>query len=476
MRRFLTYCWLFLACLSLGAPASAGRERLRMDGNWRFYRGDFESVVTGVPVTEWHWKADDRGEASAAEMADPDMDDSSWEPAAINQDVFGGRTGFAWFRTRLPDVAAKTRRLYFGSVDDDAWVYLNGKLVGTHSGWGEDFEVSLDSAWREGGPNVVAVLVQNSGGGPGGLYRRVLLQADADMIARGPAAPDFDDSTWRRVDLPHDFVVEGTYDPAADRNHGYLPVGVAWYRKEFTLSASDRGRRIWLEFDGVYRASTIWLNGKLLGRHQSGYTSFYFDVTEAANFGGRNVLAVRVDASGFEGWWYEGGGIYRHVWLTKLSPVHVGHWGTYVVSEVPGGDQGRADEAILTITTTVVNDAALPISGELISQVITPSGRTVATVQSPFSLKGLESTDVVQSAHLLKPALWSIETPNLYRLRSTVSVRGRTVDETETTFGIRTIRFDPDQGFFLNGKHVKIKGTCNHHDFAGVGIGLPDRC
>lgn len=475
MQRCLVGCGLLLACLAVSTPALAGRERLRMDGNWRFYRGDFETMMTGTPVTEWRWKADDRGEAAAGEMAAPDLDDSSWQPAGINQDVFGGRRGFAWFRTRLPDVAGKTRRLYFGSVDDDAWVYLNGKLVGRHHGWSEDFDVSLDAAWRDGGPNVVAVLVENSGGGPGGLYKRVLLQADADAVARGPAAPDFDESGWRRIDLPHDFVVEGTFDPSADRNHGYLPVGVAWYRKEFSLPASDRGRRIWLEFDGIYRASTIWLNGKLLGRHQSGYTSFYFDVTDVANFGGRNVLAVRVDATGFEGWWYEGGGIYRHVWLTKLAPVHVGHWGTYVVSEVLG-DDGHADEARLNITTTVANDGPSPASGDLVSEVIAPSGKRVAMVQSPFSLKGRESREIGQSAHLLKPALWSIETPNLYRLRSTINIGGKPVDQTETTFGIRTIRFDPDRGFFLNGKPVKIKGTCNHQDFAGVGIALPDRC
>ena len=476
MRRLLCLVGACIVCLSLSGLALAGRQRFRMDGNWRFYRGDFETLPTGTPVTEWRWKADDRGEAAAGELAAPDLDDSSWQPAAIGQDVFGGRIGFAWFRTRLPDVTGQTRRLYFGSVDDDAWVYLNGQLVGKHQGWAEEFDVSLDAAWRDGGPNVVAILVENSGGGPGGLYKWVLLQADVKSVAEGPAAPDFDDSSWRRVDLPHDFVVEGSYDPTADRNHGYLPVGVAWYRKEFVLPASDRGRRIWLEFDGVYRASTFWLNGRLLGRHQSGYTSFYFDVTDAVVFGGRNVLAVRVDARGFEGWWYEGGGIYRHVWLTKLAPVHVGHWGTYVVSQVPGGDQGRADEAHLTITTSVVNDGPTQTDAVLLSRILAPSGREVASVQSRLALAPSESRNVVQETTLSRPALWSIETPNLYRLHSTIVVGGKPVDETYTTFGIRTIRFDPDRGFFLNGKHVKIMGTCNHQDFAGVGIALPDRC
>ena len=224
-------------------------------------------------------------------------------------------------------------------MDDNATVYLNGKRVGAHTGWGQEFEISLDAAWKESGPNQLAVLVENNDW-PGGIMGPAAVQSSGLTSAGGAAAPNYNDSAWRSLDLPHDFVVEGSYDPNADGSHGFLRAGVGWYLKTFTLPAQDRGKKLFLDFDGVYRNSTVWLNGHRLGNHPSGYTGFEVDISPFANYGSRNVLAVRVDARHFEGWWYEGGGIYRHAWLVKTDPLHVAQWGTFVSSTVHGLGQG----------------------------------------------------------------------------------------------------------------------------------------
>ncbi|MGC8625472.1 MAG: sugar-binding domain-containing protein, partial [Phycisphaerae bacterium] len=148
------------------------------------------------------------------------------------------------------------------------------------------------------------------------------------------ASAHFNDDSWRLVQLPHDYIVEGKYNPKASKSHGFLPVYAAWYRRHFSLGASESRKAVWLDFEGVYRDAHVYLNGKFLGRHQGGYTPFRFDIGKTANFGGDNVLAVYVDPTEFEGWWYEGGGIYRHVWLNVADPVHVIPWGVYVISDV----------------------------------------------------------------------------------------------------------------------------------------------
>jgi len=312
------------------------------------------------------------------------------------------------------------------------------------------------------------------------------------------AKPDFDDSAWRTVDVPHDWAVEGSFAPEHNLSHGYLPAGISataavgWYRKTFLLPPEDSGRRLRVEFDGVFRNCTVWLNGFRLGNNLSGYTSFAYDVTDAANCGGENVLSVRVDASAFEGWWYEGAGIYRHVWLVKTDPLAVAHWGTFVRAELlDSGDRFVSHDAVLTIETTVANEHDRDADCELVSEIIAPDGNAVATVRSQARLAAGERHDFAQTAAVPQPALWSVDSPNLYRLRTIVkgdpqgshtgdpegptAAVARAVDEYSTTFGIRSVRFDPDQGFFLNGKPLKLKGTCNHQDHAGVGVAVPDR-
>ena len=292
-----------------------------------------------------------------------------------------------------------------------------------------------------------------------------------------PTKPDFDVSGWREVDLPHDWVVELPFENAAPLyNQGFKPIGrgypatsIGWYRRTFEVPASDHGRRLSLEFDGVFRDSLVALNGIYLGRNLSGYSPFRFDVTELANYGGANVLVVRCDATEHEGWFYEGAGIYRHVWLVKTAPVHVPQWGTFVASEVANG------VATLTVTTQVENEAGEAPVCRVRSTVTDPAGRVVATAATaPARLVAWSGRELVQRLTVRAPQLWSVETPRLYRLTTVVEAGGVAVDRCETSFGIRTVHFDPDRGFLLNGQRVELKGTCNHQDHAGVGSALPD--
>jgi beta-galactosidase len=292
----------------------------------------------------------------------------------------------------------------------------------------------------------------------------------------GPAAATFDDRAWRLLDLPHDWAVEAPFDPKGSTSHGFKAIGrnfpersIGWYRKTFAVPAADLGRRISVEFDGVFRDSVVWVNGFYLGRQPSGYTSFRYDLTDYLNYGGDNVISVRVDATMEEGWFYEGAGIYRHVWLAKTAPLHVARWGTYVTTEVGEG------AARVSARTTVANEGLEAATFDVEQSVLDPDGRVVATgTLRALSVAAGAEGEFPCVLDVSKPQLWSLESPALHRLETTIRAGGAIVDRYETTFGIRTIRFDPDHGFFLNGRHVEIHGTNNHQDHAGVGIALPD--
>jgi beta-galactosidase len=265
-------------------------------------------------------------------------------------------------------------------------------------------------------------------------------------------------------------------DPAL-YNQGYKPVGrnhpatsIGWYRRVFEVPAADHGRRLSLEFDGVFRDCLVALNGIYLGRNLSGYAPFRFDITEVANYGGNNVLVVRADATEHEGWFYEGAGIYRHVWLVKTDPVHVAPGGTFVSSDVHGG------AATVVVQTQVENEGdAAPVC-RIVATVTDPAGKVVARATTPPArIAGWSGQEFTQHIAVRSPALWSLEHPQLCRLTTVIEANGAEVDRQETPFGIRTIRFDADHGFFLNGERVELKGTCNHQDHAGVGSALPDR-
>jgi beta-galactosidase len=287
-----------------------------------------------------------------------------------------------------------------------------------------------------------------------------------------------DDSSWRLLNLPHDWAVGLPFNSSADGGHGFKPVGsssfginnIGWYRHTFVLPAGFSGQNFWLEFGGVYRNCLVWLNGHILGRNVSGYSSFYFDVTPYLNPGGTNVLVVRVDASRFEGWFYEGAGIYRHVWLTTENPVHVAEWGTFAYTSTLSGSN-----ATVTIRTDVTNQSnAATVNGNLISTIRDANGNAVASVASPLNIPAGQDLVVTQSVSFVAN-LWSLETPYLYKLVTIVSNQNAVADIYNTPFGVRTVSIDSTNGVFINGRHVEIQGMCNHQDMAGVGSALPDR-
>ena len=294
--------------------------------------------------------------------------------------------------------------------------------------------------------------------------------------AAGAAAVQFKDSIWREVDLPHDWAVELPFSGASSHSHGYKTVGwkypetsVGWYRKKFNIQASDLGRKISIQFDGIYRNSTVWVNGFYIGNEKSGYASSEYDITDYLNYGAENTIAVRVDASTEEGWYYEGAGIYRHVWLNKTDRLHVAQNGVFVTSETKGNN------AELTVRTKVDNQYDRQSTFTIEHILLNANNQlVVATKLENISLKGNLQNTWFQKINVANSTLWSLENPYLYKLKTNIITDGHVVDSYITTTGIRTVRFDPDLGFFLNGKSVKIKGTNNHQDHSGVGTAIPD--
>jgi beta-galactosidase len=281
---------------------------------------------------------------------------------------------------------------------------------------------------------------------------------------KGAQEPSFNDAGWRHVDLPHDWSIEGPYSenaPTTGRG-GYLPTGVGWYRRVFNVPPDWHGKRVHIEFDGVYMNSDVWINGVLLGHRPNGYITFEYDLTPHLRSGGRNVIAVRVDNSlQPDTRWYSGSGIYRHVWLTVTNPVHVAQWGTYITTP-----DVTPDAATLRIRTCVTNDGGEIAGATVVTNVTGPAGEASAppAASHPEGIRSFLRTPaqsieiapggqgiVDQSVTVPKPQLWSLDTPTLYHAHTVVTVGGKIVDEFDTPFGIRTIAYDVDKGFLLNG-------------------------
>ena len=245
---------------------------------------------------------------------------------------------------------------------------------------------------------------------------------------------------------------------------------MGWYRREFEIPASDQGRRISVEFDGAFRDTLVFVNGCFIGRNDNGYAPFRFDITDFLAIGAKNCIVVRVDASYGDGWFYEGAGIYRHVWLIKTDPLHLGRWESTVRAEL------KNDDGVLSLGTVVVNEGNNTESSSVSWQILDAAGKPVATVVSLAQQIAVDGVGRFEAtAKIVRPALWSLETCNLYTAVVTVKSGDKTRDAERITFGVRNVRFDADHGFFLNGKPLKIQGTCNHQDHAGVGVALPDR-
>ncbi len=288
--------------------------------------------------------------------------------------------------------------------------------------------------------------------------------------------PTFDDSGWRRLDLPHDWGVEGPFNQEYPGETGKLPWwGIAWYRKHFTLSAEDAGKRIYLDIDGAMAHAAVWLNGQFVGGWPYGYASWRVDLTPYVKAGAENVVAIRLDNPPNSSRWYPGGGIYRNVWLVKTAPVHVAHWGTFVTTPIVS-----ADSATVDVKATLENAAAAAATAEITTAIYALDengarvGEPVATAPASAAAKVAPGHQAMlaQSLTVPNPKRWSPASPSRYVAVTTVLVAGTPVDVYETPFGIRTIAFDSNRGFLLNGEHLRIQGVCDHHDLGALGSAI----
>jgi len=284
------------------------------------------------------------------------------------------------------------------------------------------------------------------------------------------STPDFDESGWRDLDLPHDWGIEGPFTEEVGFKGGYLPYpGIGWYRKSFTVPQDTRN--LMIEFDGIMRNSKVWLNGEYIGGWPYGYTSFAMDLTDKINRNGENLLAVRVENQDSSSRWYPGSGIYRNVWLTFTNPVHVAHWGTFLTaSEII--DNG----ADIKASTILKNADSVTARVELSTSILDENGQVLTTVkQWDIHVNPGQETEISQQLEFENPRLWDINDPHLYEARTRVVQEGITLDTYRTPFGIRYFHFDPDKGFFLNGKHIKLKGVNLHHDLGPLGAAVNRR-
>jgi beta-galactosidase len=297
----------------------------------------------------------------------------------------------------------------------------------------------------------------------------------------------FDDRSWRQLDLPHDFAIEGPFigpgQPGTDGATGRLPFyGVAWYRKHLSIPADDAGKQIYLDMDGSMSYSTVWCNGQIVGGWPYGYASWRVDLTPCLKTGADNVLAIRLDNPPSSSRWYPGGGIYRNVWLTKTSPVHVGQWGTYITTP-----EVTKDSATVNLMTTVENNSKTAADVEIATAVYelksdgTKSKSAVAVDPAPGLIDQFSPKTIIAAngtgkypatIQISKPKLWSPTAPNRYVAVTTISQAGKVVDTYETPFGIRTVKYDPNLGLFINGEHFKINGVCDHHDLGALGTAV----
>lgn len=280
------------------------------------------------------------------------------------------------------------------------------------------------------------------------------------------AVPAWDDSSWRNLDLPHDWAIEGRFskENPSGTGGGALPGGIGWYRKTFTFSPTWKGKELYLDFDGVYMNATVFVNGHELGTRPYGYASFSYNITPWLK-PGRNIVAVRVDNSEQpNSRWYSGCGIYRHVWLRALNPVHVAQWGAFVRQ-----DRVSEEAAELTVITRLENSGKKNVKALLVTEVVAPDGHVAAKASSPVILKNNGTTEVGQAVSVQSPSLWSVKSPVLYTVVSEVKVKGHTVDRYETRTGFRYLGFDAEKGFSLNGERMKINGVCLHHDAGALG-------
>ena len=302
--------------------------------------------------------------------------------------------------------------------------------------------------------------------------RELLLMDSGWLFFKGdvPGAEkaDFNDGDWRKLDIPHDWSIEGPFNQEWASGTGFLPGGIGWYRKTFTIPKNNEGKKVYIYFDGVYNNSEMWINGNYLGKRPNGYISFQYDLTPYLRFGDKNVIAVKVDHSLYaDSRWYTGSGIYRDVKLVIISPVHIKQWGVFVTTPLV-----TKQKALVNIDVTLVNE--LDESANLVVENHFVFGNdTIEKTEQDISLEAMQESSIRQTIEIVNPKLWDVEQPNLYKLFTFVKKDGKLIDNVTTAVGIRDIRFDAEKGFFLNGENIKLKGVCLHHDAGCLGAAVP---
>ncbi len=287
--------------------------------------------------------------------------------------------------------------------------------------------------------------------------------------AKGPAAASFDDSGWELVELPHDWVTKHEAVESASPNQGYKERGIGWYRIQFPLADEDKDKQIELEFEGMSCDAQVYINGQILKRSFSGYNSFTIDMTDMANFGViPNTIAIRIDATAWEGWWYEGAGIYRNVWLTKKSAVHIASDGVFVKPVKAEGTEWNVE-----VNVEVANSFEHEKEVVVTAAIFNPNGKLVSEAAMSGVVNGYGSERLKTIIQIDNPTLWSPKNPVLYTVKVSLSYDGKEQDYTIIETGFRTIHLDAETGFWLNGENIKLKGFCNHQDHAGVGVAVP---
>ncbi|HKI44968.1 MAG TPA: glycoside hydrolase family 2 TIM barrel-domain containing protein, partial [Balneolales bacterium] len=286
----------------------------------------------------------------------------------------------------------------------------------------------------------------------------------------GAEKTSYNDRNWRKLDLPHDWSIEGKYskDAPGGGSFGYLPAGIGWYRKQFVIPGKLLNEEVKIRFDGVYRDSDVWINGHHLGNHPYGYTPFVYDLNPFLKKG-KNIIAVRVNNSEQPNTrWYSGSGIYRNVWMIITGHLHIARYGVYVTTPI-----AKADSGLVNVQTKIRNDYPDVQKARLTSFLLDAQGREVAKVTKDFEVNGKASITLTQQMKVNNPHLWSLESPYLYSIRTIISVGNKELDKKETPFGIREIRYYTNKGFYLDGEHVKMKGVCLHENGGAVGAAVP---
>ena len=277
--------------------------------------------------------------------------------------------------------------------------------------------------------------------------------------------PEFDDSRWQGIAVPHDWSVKGFLSPTLASATGYLPGGIAWYRKSLEVPAAQQGKKVYLYFEGVYNRSEVFVNGQSLGKRPNGYVSFMYDATPYIQYGKPNTIAVRVDHSqSADSRWYTGSGIYRDVWVVYASPLHIAQWGVYAVPEVD-----KRGNAALKVNVELTNGTGAEATVQVVNELKDPAGKTVATSKQNIKLGTDKSQSVDLRMRVKNPVRWSLDNPALYTLHTRVLHKGKVIDQTTTRTGIREFTFDANKGFALNGEWMKVKGVCLHHDSGVLG-------